>query len=73
MHSKLALLGQQLYGWTGNSWVGGRAPGWESRKKSGSAGDLQKELETLFDTQNKSSDKTLTSIPATFLRVSVSV
>jgi hypothetical protein len=31
------------------------------------AGDLQKELETLFERQNRSSRKNATSIPATFL------
>lgn len=40
---------------------------------SGRASDLQKELETLFREQNRSSDPNLTSIPATFLRVAVSV
>jgi hypothetical protein len=42
-------------------------------EKNGRAGDLQKELEQLFATQNQSPDKTRTSIPATFLRVTVSV
>jgi ubiquinone/menaquinone biosynthesis C-methylase UbiE len=44
----------------------------EAAEKSGRAADLQKELETLFNSQNVSADKTRTSIPATFLRVSVS-
>jgi SAM-dependent methyltransferase len=35
------------------------------------AGDLQKELEALFNRQNKSPNKNATSIPATFLRVTV--
>lgn len=45
----------------------------EAAEKSGRAADLQRELETLFTTQNKSADRTTTMIPATFLRVTVSV
>jgi SAM-dependent methyltransferase len=45
----------------------------EAAEKNGRTSDLQKELETLFNAQNKSSDKTRTSIPATFLRVTVSI
>ena len=42
-------------------------------EKSGRTADLQKELETLFESKNESEDKTKTSIPATFLRVTVAV
>jgi SAM-dependent methyltransferase len=42
----------------------------DAAEKNGRAADLQKELETLFDSQNTS--PTATSIPATFLRVTVS-
>ena len=42
-------------------------------EKSGRVADLQKELETLFESKNESEDKTKTSIPATFLRVTVEV
>jgi SAM-dependent methyltransferase len=45
----------------------------EAAEKSGRAGDLQKELEALFNSQNKSASKNATSIPATFLRVTVAV
>jgi SAM-dependent methyltransferase len=45
----------------------------EAAEKSGRASDLQKELETLFNAQNKSSSKQSTSIPATFLRVTVAL
>jgi ubiquinone/menaquinone biosynthesis C-methylase UbiE len=45
----------------------------EAAEKTGRAGDLQKELEVLFDSQNKSLGKDTTSIPATFLRVTVGV
>jgi ubiquinone/menaquinone biosynthesis C-methylase UbiE len=43
----------------------------EAAEKKGRAADLKKELEELFDTQNKNRDTT--SIPATFLRVTVTV
>jgi SAM-dependent methyltransferase len=45
----------------------------EAAEKNSRAGDLQKELEALFMSQNKSSDKNATAIPATFLRVTVKV
>src|SRR5258706_7671190 len=45
----------------------------EAAEKNGRAGDLQKELEALFASQNKSTSKNTTSIPATFLRVTVTV
>ena len=45
----------------------------EAAEKNGRAGDLQKELEVLFDSQNKSARKGVTSIPATFLRVTVAL
>jgi SAM-dependent methyltransferase len=43
----------------------------EAAEKNGRAGDLQRELEALFNSQNKSPSKDATSIPATFLRVTV--
>src|SRR4029077_1469348 len=43
----------------------------EAAEKNGRADELQKQLEELFKTQNKSQDAT--SIPATFLRVTVAV
>ena len=45
----------------------------EAAEKNGRAGDLQKELEALFNSQNKSPGKDATSIPATFLRVTVTL
>lgn len=45
----------------------------EVAEKNGRAGDLQKELEALFASQNKSPAGNATSIPATFLRVTVAV
>ncbi len=45
----------------------------EATEKNDRAGDLQKELEVLFNSQNKSPRKDATSIPATYLRVTVSV
>ena len=41
----------------------------EAAEKKGRAAELQRELRELFNRQNKSQDKTRTSIPATFLRV----
>jgi len=41
----------------------------EAAEKQGKADELQKKLEDLFNTQNKKEDST--SIPATFLRVTV--
>ena len=43
----------------------------EAAEKNGKASDLQGELETLFNSQNKSADKNTTSISATLLRVTV--
>src|SRR5947209_2865479 len=45
----------------------------EAAEKNGRAADLQRELEELFASQNKSPSKDATSIPATFLRVTVAV
>jgi ubiquinone/menaquinone biosynthesis C-methylase UbiE len=43
----------------------------EAAEKNGKAADLQKELEELFNRENRSGDENTTSIPATFLRVTV--
>jgi ubiquinone/menaquinone biosynthesis C-methylase UbiE len=56
---------RQYYGPTMNAF--------EAASKDGRAGELQKELETLFMSQNASQRNDVTSIPATFLRVTVSV
>lgn len=45
----------------------------EAAEKNAQAADLQKELEDLFNRQNKSAQKDATSIPATFLRVTVAL
>lgn len=45
----------------------------DAAEKSGRADALQEELETLFTTQNTSARPDLTSIPATFLRVTVAL
>lgn len=45
----------------------------EAAEKNGKATELQKELEDLFARQNKSGRDDTTSVPATFLRVTVSV
>lgn len=43
----------------------------EAAEKNGKAKDLQRELEDLFNRQNQSNSEHTTSIPATFLRVTV--
>jgi ubiquinone/menaquinone biosynthesis C-methylase UbiE len=43
----------------------------EAAEKNGKGEELQRELETLFNSQNQSADKSNTSIPATFLQVTV--
>jgi ubiquinone/menaquinone biosynthesis C-methylase UbiE len=45
----------------------------EAAEENGRAADLRKELEDLFNSQNKSSRKHATSIPAVFLRVTVAL
>ncbi len=45
----------------------------EAAEKNGRAADLQKELETLFESHNGSINNEVTSIPATYLRVTVFV
>ena len=45
----------------------------DAAEKNGRAEELRKELETLFDRQNKAPGHGATSIPATFLRVTVSI
>ena len=45
----------------------------EAAEKNGRAAELAKELEALFTSQNKSTHRGATSIPATFLRVTVAV
>ena len=43
----------------------------EAAEKNGKAADLQRELEELCKKQNKSGSEDKTSIPATFLKVTV--
>ena len=43
----------------------------EAAEKNGKAAELQKELEALFNNQNKSTSENATSIPATYLQVIV--
>jgi alkyl hydroperoxide reductase subunit AhpC/ubiquinone/menaquinone biosynthesis C-methylase UbiE len=45
----------------------------DAAEKSGRSAELQKELEDLFQRENRSAAKGVTSIPATFLRVTVSL
>jgi ubiquinone/menaquinone biosynthesis C-methylase UbiE len=43
----------------------------DAAEKNGRAADLQKELQSLFENQNKHPDESATSIPAAFLRVTI--
>jgi hypothetical protein len=45
----------------------------EAAERGGRADDLRKELDALFEDQNTSPRRGATSIPATFLRVTVAV
>jgi len=56
---------QRYYGPTMNAF--------EAAEKNGGAAKLRKDLDALFESQNTSSRKDATSIPATFLRVTVAV
>lgn len=43
----------------------------EAAEKNGKAEELQRELEELFTSQNQSNSENTTSIPATYLQVTV--
>jgi len=43
----------------------------DAAEKDGKASQLQRELEDLFDSQNRSNTSGMTSIPATFLRITI--
>jgi SAM-dependent methyltransferase len=66
-HPAAALVDEfrKFYGPTMNAF--------EAAEKNGRAAELQKELEDLFNSQNQSQSADTTSIPATFLRVTVAV
>lgn len=63
--AKLVDAFKRYYGPTMNAF--------EAAEKNGRAASLQNELEALFEAQNRASSKEATSIPATFLRVTVTV
>jgi ubiquinone/menaquinone biosynthesis C-methylase UbiE len=63
--SELVAAFRKYYGPTMNAF--------DAAEANGRTADLQQELEALFDSQNKSPSKDATSIPATFLRVTVAV
>jgi SAM-dependent methyltransferase len=63
--SAFVAVFRQYYGPTMNAF--------DAAEKNGRAADLQKELEALFTSQNASPTSGATSIPATFLRVTVAV
>ncbi len=62
---ELVDLFRRYYGPTMNAF--------EAAEKNGKADQLRQELNTLFETQNTAANKTTTSIPATFLRVTATV
>jgi len=53
------------------SYYGPTMNAFDAAEKSGRAGELQKELAALFESQNRSGEPRRTSRPATFLRVTV--
>jgi ubiquinone/menaquinone biosynthesis C-methylase UbiE len=61
--SEFVAMFKNYYGPTMNAF--------EAAEKNGKASELQHELEVLFSSQNKSSTKNSTTIPATYLRVTV--
>jgi len=63
--SELAAAFRKYYGPTMNAF--------DAAEKNGRAADLAKQLEVLFNSKNKSPSKDTTSIPATFLRVTVAL
>jgi alkyl hydroperoxide reductase subunit AhpC/ubiquinone/menaquinone biosynthesis C-methylase UbiE len=63
--SELVRSFRKYYGPTMNAF--------DAAEKNGRAAELQKELESLFVSQNQSSSRNGTSIPATFLRVTVTL
>ena len=63
--SELLSVFRTYYGPTMNAF--------EAADRNGKAADLQRELEALFNSQNSSSKPGATSIPATFLKVTVQV
>ena len=63
--AKLVQLFRHYYGPTMNAF--------DAAEKAARAADLQRELEELFISQNRSANPNATSIPATYLRVTVTV
>jgi hypothetical protein len=63
--SEFVSLFRKYYGPTMNAFA--------AAETNGRAADLQKELETLFKSQNQSQSENTTYIPATFLHVTVSL
>jgi len=62
---ELVVAFRKFYGPTMNAF--------DAAEQSGKASDLQRELESLFRSQNKSADPRTTSVPATYLSVTVTV
>ena len=74
-HVQVQLPRDRRPGWwtSSSSYYGPTMNAFEAAEKSGGAAKLRKELDALFESQNTSSRKDATSIPATFLRVTVAV
>jgi hypothetical protein len=56
---------------TFKNYYGPTMTAFEAAEKNGKAKQLQRELEELFNSQNKSKDKNKTEIDATFLKLTV--
>jgi hypothetical protein len=65
------LLSHRQRTWLIRTYYGPTMNAFAAAEQSGKAADLQQELEALFERQNRSEAKGATSIPATFLRVTV--
>jgi alkyl hydroperoxide reductase subunit AhpC/SAM-dependent methyltransferase len=63
--SEFVAIFRKYYGPTMNAF--------DAAERSGRAAELEKELEDLFGRQNQSPDRNFTTIPATFLRVTVAL
>ena len=74
-HIYVSISWRTAKGWWTRSgrYYGPTMNAFDAAEKNGRADDLQKELEILFNSQNQSPSRDATSIPATFLRVTVAV
>ena len=73
IHTSLTSAGRRPGSWMSSSTTSPTMNAFEAAEKNGGAAKLRKDLDALFESQNTSSRKDATSIPATFLRVTVAV